>query len=84
MDAGRVDNILSQIDAAVEVASDSHFDEDYWQGVDSRPPSCGNCGFPIENAETSTGWTHVGNWQGVRCPGRLCGATPATRRPNGD
>ena len=45
-------------------------------------PLCANCALPVMPlAASSTGWTHdsgspVEGWQGVRCPGRLCGATP--------
>lgn len=38
--------------------------------------ACRNCGRAIRAGNTSTGWTHVGGWQGVRCPGDLCGAAP--------
>jgi hypothetical protein len=44
-------------------------------------PLCANCALPIMRlASSSTGWTHdsgspVEGWQGVRCPGLLCGAT---------
>lgn len=55
------------------------FDADYWQAVTEQAEAtcCQHCGHPIEAAPTSTGWTHGGAWQGVRCPGMLCGATPA-------
>lgn len=72
------DDILARIDDALQGTAGDDFGEDYWRGVDNRPVSCGNCGYPIESAATSTGWTHIGDWQGVRCPNRLCGATPAT------
>lgn len=71
-------DILTKIDDALHAAAD-HFGDDYWREIENRPTSCGNCGRPIQSADTSTGWTHVGNWQGVRCAGKLCGATPASR-----
>jgi len=52
-------------------------------------PRCKNCGLPIqrerhksaldhEQLRSRSGWTHGGHmrddWQGIRCPGRLCGA----------
>ncbi len=44
---------------------------------------CGNCGLPITDFTKSayrspTGWSHDrwGGWEGIRCPGRLTGATP--------
>lgn len=77
---GHMDDILAQIDATLESSEPPAFDENYWKAVDGQPPSCRNCGNPIEGAGSSTGWTHVGNWQGVRCPGLMCGATPAERR----
>jgi len=40
---------------------------------------CANCGLPIAadwHARPRYGkWTHVGPWQGQRCPGALTGAT---------
>lgn len=39
--------------------------------------SCANCGRPIGPSDRyPTGWTHVGDWQGVRCSGRVVGALP--------
>jgi hypothetical protein len=52
-----------------------------------RQPGCANCGNPIRRAPASpTGWTHGRNrlareWQGMRCPGAITGATP---RPTED
>jgi hypothetical protein len=46
-------------------------------------PVCANCARPIErHPKSATGWWHkapspVEGWQGIRCPGMLCGATPA-------
>lgn len=40
---------------------------------------CQNCGLPVgrdEKANAPTGWTHMGQWQGLRCPGRITGAIP--------
>jgi hypothetical protein len=43
---------------------------------------CMNCGLPIRDATTKTGWTHGdrsavgGGWQGIRCPGKITGALP--------
>jgi hypothetical protein len=40
---------------------------------------CRFCNRRIIEADTTTGWTHegpAGAWQGVRCPGRVTGATP--------
>lgn len=50
-------------------------------------PLCANCALPVMRAaSSSTGWTHdsgspVEGWQGVRCPGALCGATPRDEEP---
>jgi hypothetical protein len=42
-------------------------------------PLCANCGLTIKADNRSfTGWTHDGDWQGKRCPGMICGATPVT------
>lgn len=39
-------------------------------------PACAHCGMAVtREAHSSTGFTHVGKWQGIRCPGLLCGAT---------
>jgi hypothetical protein len=35
---------------------------------------CGNCGNAV--SRQARGWTHVGEWQGVRCPRRLSRAEP--------
>lgn len=51
------------------------------------PVKCRNCGEPIErwsdsSFRSSTGWSHRnpatehGDWEGIRCPGRLTGAGP--------
>lgn len=32
--------------------------------------------FGRRSRTTATGWDHYGFWQGVRCPGMLCGAEP--------
>lgn len=55
------------------------FDEKYWAKTSkSRTKSCHNCGLPIKKLKSSsTGWTHDGPWQGIRCQNMLCGATPA-------
>lgn len=41
---------------------------------------CRNCGHPVvPSAASSTNWTHGrvdSDWQGVRCPRRVTGATP--------
>lgn len=43
-----------------------------------RGERCANCGRPIRPKGTSkTGWTHDGDWQGVRCPREITGAIPA-------
>ncbi|HEY6107629.1 MAG TPA: hypothetical protein VIV56_01880 [Gemmatimonadales bacterium] len=39
--------------------------------------TCRNCGDEIARSTKRAGWTHVGNWQGVRCNGALTGAVPA-------
>lgn len=50
-------------------------------------PTCTNCGLPIgperhrhpliaERSRSPSGWTHVGAWEGIRCPGRITGACP--------
>lgn len=38
------------------------------------PRICANCDLPVAKARTSTGWTHVGDWSGVRCLGGITGA----------
>jgi hypothetical protein len=41
---------------------------------------CTNCGDPIKpdtRSTATTGWTHAGEWQGIRCQTRLTGATKA-------
>ncbi len=47
-------------------------------------PVCLNCERRVRPlASSSTGWTHGverGDWQGVRCPGRICGAWPGPLR----
>lgn len=54
------------------------FDADYWRNVDLFGKTCNNCGHVIRPHDgSSTGWTHDDAWQGVRCPGLVCGATPA-------
>ncbi len=54
------------------------FDEAYWAAVERFGRTCDNCGREVKPlAGSSTGWTHSGTWQGVRCPGMLCGAVPA-------
>lgn len=53
------------------------------------PVGCKNCGLPVKpEGRSSTGWTHdsgsgTEGWQGIRCPGMLCGAFPedAARNP---
>lgn len=45
---------------------------------------CANCERPVTDwpryaRGSSTGWTHWGLWQGVRCPGRLVGAQPGRK-----
>lgn len=48
---------------------------------------CVNCSEPIRRSDqSSTGWTHDPGrpdrgWQGIRCPGHLCGATPPAAAP---
>jgi hypothetical protein len=45
-------------------------------------PACRNCGLPIRESQQPQarfGWTHTGDWQGVRCPGRVTGAVPDVR-----
>lgn len=74
-----MDDILGRIDDVLDAAGEPGFGADYWQQVDSQPPSCKNCGRPIRSADTSTGWTHDGDWQGVRCGGMLTGAVPVPR-----
>jgi hypothetical protein len=40
---------------------------------------CANCGDPIKpgtRSTATTGWTHSGAWQGIRCKHQLTGATP--------
>ena len=44
-------------------------------------PACRNCGNTITRHGSSakrspTGWSHWGEWEGIRCPGRLTGAEP--------
>lgn len=73
------DDILRQIDGTLANTEDPAFGPEYWEPVDSRRPFCMNCGATIETALTSTGWTHIGDWKGVRCQGMLCGAFPASR-----
>jgi hypothetical protein len=52
-------------------------------------PLCGNCALPIKPlAGSPTGWTHdsgspVEGWQGVRCPGMVCGAAPSKEKRTG-
>lgn len=57
------------------------FDEKYWSKTDkSRPQTCSNCGHQvIELKRSSTGYTHTGTWEGIRCQNMLCGATPVKR-----
>jgi hypothetical protein len=57
------------------------FDKDYWEATKkSRESSCTNCGYRITPLhQSSTGWTHTGDWEGIRCPGLLCGAEPVHR-----
>lgn len=58
------------------------FDEDYWAQVNARlgEPTCINCGHPIIPLwDSSTSYTHTGTWEGIRCEGRLCGATAGFR-----
>jgi len=46
---------------------------------ESAANGCMNCGRPIRRGATSTGYTHGrtgGDWQGVRCPGKITGALP--------
>lgn len=46
------------------------------------PLECRHCDHPIRrNPSSSTGWEHwpgdpAKGWQGIRCPGRICGAEP--------
>jgi hypothetical protein len=45
-------------------------------------PACRNCGLPIRESQqpqAKFGWTHTGDWEGVRCPGRVTGAVPDVR-----
>lgn len=45
-------------------------------------PACQNCGLPIRESQQPQarfGWTHTGDWEGVRCPGRVTGAVPDVR-----
>jgi hypothetical protein len=45
-------------------------------------PACRNCGLPIRESQQPQarfGWTHTGDWEGVRCPGRVTGAVPDVR-----
>jgi hypothetical protein len=38
---------------------------------------CANCLNPItESDRYATGWTHDGEWRGVRCPGKIQPALP--------
>lgn len=42
-----------------------------------KPKKCKNCDNYIEKDKySSTGYTHVGAWQGIRCQGNITGATP--------
>jgi hypothetical protein len=55
------------------------FDDAYWAKVESRIKSCKNCGNSVtKDKHSSTGWTHRGDWVGIRCQNMLCGAEPAT------
>lgn len=62
------------------------FDKDYWRQVERHGRTCDNCGRAIHPApRSSTGWTHDdGDWQGVRCAGMVCGATPIVGTGDGD
>ena len=41
-------------------------------------PTCVHCHGPIAwKTARDSHWTHVGTWQGKRCPNALTGATPA-------
>jgi len=54
------------------------FDAAYWRAVERFGKTCGNCGYTIKpHPKSSTGWWHVGEWEGIRCFGMLLGATPA-------
>jgi hypothetical protein len=56
----------------------AEFDDAYWRNVERFGKTCDNCGRAIKaDSGSSTGWTHDGTWQGVRCPTMICGATPA-------
>lgn len=47
-----------------------------------RVGTCRNCDGVVQGgANTSTGWTHIGDWQGVRCQGALTGAVPQAEVP---
>ena len=58
------------------------------QVPEAEQPLCANCGNPIRRAPASpTGWTHGRNrlareWQGMRCPGAITGATPGAPIPS--
>jgi hypothetical protein len=42
-----------------------------------KPKKCRNCNNFVErDSFSSTGWTHVGKWEGVRCQNDICGARP--------
>lgn len=42
-----------------------------------KAKKCKHCGNHIDRASySSTGWTHVGSWEGIRCQGGITGATP--------
>ena len=42
-----------------------------------KAKKCKHCNNYIEKAPySSTNYTHVGNWKGIRCQGKLTGATP--------
>lgn len=58
------------------------FDADYWKRTDkTRPMTCRNCGHTIiKNSYSVTGWTHAGQWEGVRCQNAtIRGAQPVSR-----
>lgn len=59
----------------------THFDQQYWQNTSKqRPLTCQNCGHKVKkHSASSTGYTHYGSWQGIRCQNLLVGATPVSR-----
>jgi len=57
--------------------------EKFADRVLAPPAVCANCDMPIAKARTSTGWTHVGEWSGVRCKGAITGARIAEGSTDG-